>query len=305
MESADDDYGCEVPRKNVLGRKEVCDKRFKNNLPGQDWLNGFTKRHVLVQRCDDNVKPVRAKITAQAISAYFENLKDSLQGVPPCNVHNYDETNFTDDPGVSKVVCRRGPGRVERKVMHSKTSISVMFCGNGSGEFLPPMVVYKAKNVYTEWTTGGPVGAVFDASPSRWFDSRTFTRWFRRFLKNTSAQAANSPRLIIGDNLASHFEPTVLAIDAKSMTLYLCHCCQMPHTCYSRWTCLSFAWQRCIGSRSCETGRRRGDRARLTPNTFPLVDADLFILFRDSFDDEQPQEIIFLLDFLTVLDGAV
>ena len=41
------------------------------------------------------------------------------------------------------------------------------------------------------------------------------------------------------------------------------------------------------------------------PNTFPLVDANLFNLFRDSFDDEQRQKIIFLLDFLTVLDGAV
>ena len=41
------------------------------------------------------------------------------------------------------------------------------------------------------------------------------------------------------------------------------------------------------------------------PNTFPLMDADLFILFRDSFDRDQRQEIIFLLDFLSVLDAAV
>ena len=41
------------------------------------------------------------------------------------------------------------------------------------------------------------------------------------------------------------------------------------------------------------------------PNTFPLVDPDLFILFRDNFNSDQRQEIIFLLDFLSVLDPTV
>ena len=41
------------------------------------------------------------------------------------------------------------------------------------------------------------------------------------------------------------------------------------------------------------------------PNTFPLVDVELFILFRDNFDSSQRQEIIFLLDFLSVLDNTV
>ena len=27
----------------------------------------------------------------------------------------------------------------------------VMFCGNAIGDFLPPIVVYKAKNLYEEW----------------------------------------------------------------------------------------------------------------------------------------------------------
>ena len=41
---------------------------------------------------------------------------------------------------------------------HSKQSFSVMFCGDAAGHFLPPMVVYKAKNVYENWTKGGPTG---------------------------------------------------------------------------------------------------------------------------------------------------
>ncbi len=203
------DIKCMV--KGYLDRKGIRDARFKNNLPGQDWLNSFSMRHKLVNRCADNVKPVRAEISSEDLSTYFRNLEETLEGVPSRNIFNYDETNFTDDPGVSKIVCRRGSGRVEKKVQHSKSSVSVMFCGSANGTFVPPMVVYRAKNVYLEWTRGGPAGAVYDATPSGWFDSRTFARWFEEvFLPATNDLVG--PRVIIGDNLASHFEPAVLAL---------------------------------------------------------------------------------------------
>ena len=78
----------------------------------------------------------------------------------PNSLFNYDETNVTDDPGVKNVIVRRGIRRVERKPEHSKQSISVMFCGRAEGEYLPPIIVYKAQNIYTTWTEGSPTGAV-------------------------------------------------------------------------------------------------------------------------------------------------
>ena len=207
--------------KAYLDRKGIHDRRFTNNLPGQDWLKSFSRRHHLVNRMADNITPVRAEISAENISNYFDNLKNTVAGVPKENIFNYDETNFTDDPGASKIVCRRGTGRVEKKIQHGKTSISVMFCGSATGQFLPPMVVYRAKHVYTEWTTGGPAGAVYESTPSGWFDSRTFTRWFQDvFLPGTEALAASGPRLIIGDNLASHFEPAVLAMCEEKNVIF-------------------------------------------------------------------------------------
>ena len=41
-----------------------------------------------------------------------------------------------------------------------------MFSRNAVGEYLPPMVVYKAKNVYK--------GTIYDSTPSGWFDMKTF-----------------------------------------------------------------------------------------------------------------------------------
>ena len=49
-----------------------------------------------------------------------------------------------------------------------------MFAGSAAGEFLPPMVVYKTDNVYQNWVKNGPVGSIYDATQSGWFDMRTF-----------------------------------------------------------------------------------------------------------------------------------
>ena len=34
---------------------------------------------------------------------------------------------------------------------NSKQSTSIMFCGNANGDYLAPMVVYKANNIYQGW----------------------------------------------------------------------------------------------------------------------------------------------------------
>jgi DDE superfamily endonuclease len=112
-------------------------------------------------------------------------------------------------PERSESICHRGLKRVERKMEHTKSFVSLMFCGNATGEYLPPMVVYKSQNVYQEWMRGGPRGAVYDCTPSGWFDSRCFERWFTEiFLTNVSKKPGR--KVLIGDNLSAHFTPDVI-----------------------------------------------------------------------------------------------
>ena len=86
----------------------------------------------------------------------------------------------------------------------SKQPVSLMFCENAAGDYLPPMVVYKAKNIYENWTKGGPTGTVYDATSSGWFDSRTFKNWFRKIFVPHAARLPG-PKVIVGGNLRSHF----------------------------------------------------------------------------------------------------
>ncbi|XP_065658224.1 uncharacterized protein LOC136082729 [Hydra vulgaris] len=196
--------------KSYCDKVKINDARFKNNMPRVDWVQSFIKRHCLTNRVADNVKHSRAVVNEETVNKYFDNLYLDLKDIPRENIYNYDETNITDNPGSKSVIVRRGHGnRVDKKQKYSKQSTSLMFSGNAIGEFLPPMVVYKAKNLYQGWTQGGPPGTVYDITPNGWFDSRTFTRWFMEIYLPVAISKAGTT-LLIGDNLGFLFSPEVI-----------------------------------------------------------------------------------------------
>ena len=214
-----DSFDVRLLVKGYLDKQGVHDRRFVNNFPAIDWLKGFMQRHGLTSRLADNVKPARAEVDSASVNKYYDEL--TMADVAPENVYNYDETNVCDDPGVKTIICRRGLKRVERKMQHSKSSVSLMFCGNALGEYLPPMVVYRAQNIYTEWTRGGPTGCIYECTKSGWFDSRCFERWFREiFLPH--ANAKDGKKVLLGDNLASHFTPEVIQAAVDNNIEFVC-----------------------------------------------------------------------------------
>ena len=254
--------------KAYLDRIGVHDNRFKDNCPGPDWLKSFVKRHKLTQRLADNVKPARAEIDAASVNMYFDELERSVVGIPPQNIFNYDETNVTDNPGSQTVVGRQGLKRIERKIHHSKCAISIMYCGSAAGTFVPPMVVYKASNCYTEWTVGGPRGCVYDATTSGWFDSRCFERWFFEvFLPHI--RDLRGIKVLIGDNLASHFTSTVVQAALDNDIRFVCLIPNSTHLLQpldvAVFRALKVEWKRILGNWRRES-RQKGS---IPKNQFP------------------------------------
>jgi len=197
---------------DYLNREGRSVKQFTDNRPGEDWTWNFLKRNpTLTNRFAENIKRARAALDVETLEKYFDAVEETLAEVPPENLINFDETNFTDDPGSVKVITRRGSRHVERIIDHSKTSISVMFAATGSGELLPPFTVYKAQNLYPTWVEGGLAGARYATSKSGWFDMKLFEEWFREiclpYLKKRRGK-----RAIIGDNLASHINLEVIRL---------------------------------------------------------------------------------------------
>ena len=60
--------------------------------------------------------------------------------MPPENIWNYDKTNLTDDPGAKKVIFKRGVKYTEQIRNHSKSAISMVFCGNAADNLVPPYI---------------------------------------------------------------------------------------------------------------------------------------------------------------------
>ena len=52
-----------------------------------------------------------------------------------------------------------------------------MFCGNAKGDCMPPMIIYKAKNVYQQWTENGVDGAKYRCTDSGWFNGPQLADW--------------------------------------------------------------------------------------------------------------------------------
>jgi hypothetical protein len=83
-----------------------------------------------------------------------------------------------------------------------------MFCGSTLGEMLPPMIVFKAQNIYTSWCERRPKGALYSSSKSSWFDGCQFKKRFFEILL-PRLKRRTSKKLILCDNLASHLSPAV------------------------------------------------------------------------------------------------
>lgn len=137
--------------KTYLDKQGKHEARFKDNVPGLEFVRSLLERHnILTRRFSSNTNKARIAVNEELLTEYVEHLKVELEGIPPSQIWNYDETNLTDDPGKKKVICRRGSKYVEQFTNHSKVATSVMLCGNADGSvFLPPYIVYKSDHLWS------------------------------------------------------------------------------------------------------------------------------------------------------------
>ncbi|KAG5874132.1 hypothetical protein JTB14_015052 [Gonioctena quinquepunctata] len=121
--------GC-IRGPQALGGERI--PHFKDNLPGEKWVEAFLKRHKdLTVRFATNIERSRAALNGQQMQDFIENLKQTFEGVPPHAIFNYDKTNSTDNPGQKKVLTKRGM-KYPEIVNSSKSCISLMFAGNAA-----------------------------------------------------------------------------------------------------------------------------------------------------------------------------
>ncbi|KAK3916660.1 Jerky protein homolog-like, partial [Frankliniella fusca] len=223
------DWGFPLSRADVsVLVKEYLDKsdkrvtQFKDNLPGWRWVKMFLERHRRLNfLIPKHIKTSRSKVDPDTVTKYFENLQESTKDVPPQNIVNYDETSVADTPTEKKLIVRRGEKYPVKCVTTSKSAMSVMFAGTAAGHMFPPYVVYRSKELTESWTTGGPPGTRYNRSKSGWFDKIIFEDWFLTIILPW-ARNTDGKKVLIGDNVSSHFSAKVIELCAKHNISFVC-----------------------------------------------------------------------------------
>ena len=95
-------------------------------------------------------------------------------------------------------------------------------------------MVYKFEHLWTTWTEGGPENTRYNHSKSGWFDTTTFADWFE-FSSILHSRALNGRKVIIGDNLSSHFSKRVMKLSEQNNITFICYLL-IPLIYYSLWT---------------------------------------------------------------------
>lgn len=196
---------------------------LNENMPGEDWARNFLERHKhqISNRAGANISTDRARVTPEIIDEFFKNYAEAVEGVTPDCIINYDETNLTDDPGSKKYIYKRGTKYPERVKNNSKSAISLMFSGTADGQSLPIYVVYKSDHLWDTWLEGGPDGTRYNRSKSGWFDSVCFEDWFNTIIV-PYARKKPGRKIVIGDNLSSHFSESVLKTCEEWNIIFVC-----------------------------------------------------------------------------------
>ena len=187
--------------------------RFKNNLPGKDWCRGFLNQYSsqLSIRKPEYVTVARAKgLTQGVLNDFFKILGDLVDELgirhDPSRFYNLDETGLSLDPKLKRCLFSKGLVNAQSVVpCEGKTQYSVLFCGNASGQYLPPYVIYKAKGnaLYHSWVEGAPEGTAFNVTSSGWMEDQVFESWFEKiFLKFLIGKP--KPIVLIFDGHGSH-----------------------------------------------------------------------------------------------------
>ena len=82
--------------KDIVNKSKIMEKRFKNNIPGDDWVNAFAKRNKLSKRAASIIKRSRAAVEESIMNSFTDNLEKVFEkiGMPFLQNKNSVEINF-------------------------------------------------------------------------------------------------------------------------------------------------------------------------------------------------------------------
>ena len=197
-------------------------------MAGYDWLQGFLKRHQeLSLRKPEALSMGRASgMNKLKVGRYFDLLQDTLNQNDLMNkpdfIYNVDETGITEVHKPPKVIAGKGKRNVYSVTSGEKgTTTTAVCCVNASGDYIPPMLIFKGRRASPALEKGAPPGSLITLSDSGWINGDLFYDWMVHF--NTHRKKnPNGKTLLIVDGHASHLTLKLMKYTQEQGIILLC-----------------------------------------------------------------------------------
>jgi hypothetical protein len=181
----------------------------ETKMAGMKWYRNFMKRHPeLSLRKPENTSMARAQgFNQERVTSFYElleNVYDKYK-VQPEKLFNMDETSLsTVQDGQRKVIGERGKKQVGRLTSAERgQSTTGVICCSASGQFIPPMVIYRRQRLKIEMTNGGPPGTLYSCQEKGWMSHEGFIVWLEHFIKHVHP-TTEEPVVLLLDGHISH-----------------------------------------------------------------------------------------------------
>ena len=222
-------------RKQVMA---IVEAHVTNNKKGlrsskitQGWWRSFLERQkdLALRRGDNTSQDRMDAINSETLEHYFTLLKNTLEENnlknSPQRIYNVDESGVPLDPKGLNVVAEAGSRKVRVRSTGRKGQVTVVACGNATGQLIPPMLIFDAKKLCPAWTRAEVPGTAYGLSDKGWITTELFESWLEEhFLEHA---VAARPLLLLLDGHSTHFQPQLIRMAREKGVIILC---LPPHT---------------------------------------------------------------------------
>ena len=208
----------------AIRQRSVASVNAPEQLPplkqtiGQDWVPRFIQHHPHIKTVIGRRIEARRMYatTKDAINAWFDAFEETMDTykIDKSNIYNMDETGFAIGSMESTRVIvdstirtrwQANPGRQEW--------VTVVECIGTDGMVLEPLVIFKGKNLSSQWIPKSLNGNwCFGATSKGWTSNHHGVEWLERVFEPSTRQRANGrTRLLICDGHDSHISGSFIA----------------------------------------------------------------------------------------------
>ncbi|KAI4455426.1 hypothetical protein MML48_9g00003656 [Holotrichia oblita] len=229
-------YGYGLSRKNTLTlvgdyiRENRIPTPFRNGVPGEDWWLGFKQRHNLSLKKPQLVEVARKKICDPfIINGYFDLLENTINELQLenklDNIWNLDETAFCSDPSRTKTIGAKGFAATRTSAGSGKENTTVLLACSAAGSKVPPLFIFRGKNVWTEWISpkgSGFPDTTYAATTNGWMETNVFNNYFQKSFLKVANPSPTNPVLLIYDGHATHINLQLIELaQSNNVTIIL------------------------------------------------------------------------------------